>query len=188
MKNRLIFFIVLISIFNCYAFDSAKYWELSRSGKFDQIINELVSEYDRNSDDSEINLIIGEAYYNLNKISNTRQYLEKASDISSPKLRIKVWGLNYLARCCYASGEKAKANIEKGINLNASSNITKTGQKLLTEHFIFYFHSKTKVTDINDYAEKRETAFETIQDFFKSKIPKNTYIGLSSCFLSKFLI
>lgn len=117
-------------------------------------------------------------------------YLEKAQTFSFAPTYAKAWTLIELGQCYYFKGDykKAKENLTACIEMNATKNATSTATFLMfklgldkfydnwikkeTSHFIFHFQDTSAVENLSRFLHKKEAAFDSINKFFKVKLPK----------------
>ena len=188
MKTKLTFwFIIICFVANGQSPQVQELGKLYMSGKYDQVIaeaNELLKSDPENLD---YKVILGRALADIGSYTEAIPHLQFAvdNDISWRK----AWGLGYLGTCYYmlSEYEKSESALRSCINLNATKNATNYSARrvALLGYDEFYkswtikesknirFHFQNMNDDeIQRYIESRENAFEEINTFFESSLPK----------------
>ncbi len=118
------------------------------------------------------------------------KYLEKAQTFSDAPAYSKAWTLCELGQCYYFKGDykKAKESLTACIELNATKNATSAANNSMfklgldkfydtwitkeTAHFIFHFQDTSSIENVSKFIQRKEAAFDSINNFFKAKLPK----------------
>ena len=192
MKNL----IVIISFFGiifsttAYGQNYDELWQLYSDGNYEEVVKLSKPELNNNPDDPDLNSLIGRSLTELQSYFEAIPYLQKVVSNIATDASLKVWALNYLGKCYFASGEHDKSRncLIECIELNATKNATKSStgwygvfgfdpyfndwMTIKTEHFVFYIQPDTKITDPERFIEEREDAFTKINSYFESTVPK----------------
>lgn len=117
-------------------------------------------------------------------------YLEKSQTFSNAPAYTKAWAMCELAPCYYSKGDykKAKKSLAGCLELNATKNATASANFLMlklgldkfydpwttieTSHFIFHFQDTSSIENVSRFVQRKEIAFDSINNFFKAKLPK----------------
>lgn len=117
-------------------------------------------------------------------------FLEKAQTFTNAPAYSKAWTFYELSQCYYSKGDykKAKENMSACIDLNATRNSTAAAANTMlklgfdtlydswttreTSHFIFHFQDSSAIQNISNFTQRKEAAFDKINDFFQAKLPK----------------
>lgn len=166
-------------------------WKDYFSGNYNKLLIEedsLLLEY---SWDNNINLLYGRTYTEIEKFENAIPYLLKVTKNVGSESWQQAWAYAYLGTCYYMQGRnsKAKKAFEKCIDLNATRNVNQFAKMRMllfgfnefydnwstvsTKYFRFHFQNKS-ASNLNHkrFIFKRSIAYNTINEFFNSKIPK----------------
>ncbi len=117
-------------------------------------------------------------------------YLEKGQIFSDAPAYTKAWAMAELGPCYYFKGDykKAKESLSACIELNATKNSTSSATFSMfklgldkfydtwttkeTSHFVFHFQDTASIENVSRFVQRKEAAFDTINNFFKAKLPK----------------
>ena len=134
--------------------------------------------------------IAGRLLYRQGNFGEAIKYLEMVNTFPNAPLFSKAWAMHDLAVSYYSRGEygKAKENLLHSLELKATKNVmSETSNSLLrlgldnlyntwttkeSEHFNFHFQDSTSVGNISAYIIRKENAFDSINNFFRSNLPK----------------
>lgn len=189
MKKLFLTFFVVFFIFNLKAQnpESQKLFKELNQGKIDQVISEGLSLLAKDSNNIDLNHIIGRAYFYKGEFDIAIGYLEKSILTDSPKSSTKAWGYNFLGKCYLMKDnlEKAKEYFYKSYNMKATENVTKSSyyalagygllnfynnwKKVESKHFIFYFQDSRNA---EWFVKTREEAYDSISNYLNVKLEK----------------
>lgn len=117
-------------------------------------------------------------------------YLEKVQTFSNAPAYTKAWAMAELGQCYYFKGDykKSKESLTACIELKATKNATSAANLSMfklgldkfydtwitkeTSHFIFHFQDTSSIENVSRFAQRKEAAFDSINNFFKAKLPK----------------
>ncbi|RIJ47971.1 tetratricopeptide repeat protein [Maribellus luteus] len=161
--------------------------DLYRSGKLDQVINKANEFLKSDPENLTYHLVLGRA---LTDIGNYKEAITPLQFVrerdSSWK---KAWALGYLGTCYYmlSDYEKSESALRSCIDLNATENATKFSSRSIaifrydeffkswtikeSKNIRFHFQNMNE-EEIKQYVELRENAFNEINQFFESTLPK----------------
>lgn len=189
MKKLLLTLFAVFTLFNLRAQNPEiqNLFKKLNQGEIDQAINEGLLLLEKDSNNIDLNHIIGRAYFYKGEFDIAIGYLEKSILTDSPKSSTKAWGYNFLGKCYLMKDnlEKAKEYFYKSYNMKATKNVTKSSyfalagngllnfydnwKKVESEHFIFYFQD----SGIAEYFVKsREKAYDSISNYLNVKLEK----------------
>jgi len=164
-------------------------WNLYNSQEYKPAIDKAKSLLQSEQNNVDLNLVIGRSYADLEEFENAIIYLESAVANDNHNTWRKAWALSYLGTCYFMSQDykKSESSLNECIKLNATKNATNSayGQTLLfglneffqtwkiieTDNFRFHFQNISDI-EMEKYISKREKAFNEINGFFKSTLPK----------------
>lgn len=187
MKSTLFLLIFFYSIF---AFSQKKemaenFWK----GNYDKTIELGKKTLETEPNDFETILFIARAENEKGNFKNAIPFLERAKNLMKEDWQ-KSWTLLETAKNNFGSGkiEEAKKNYSEAIKINGTKNSTNelkkfgmlTGLDELyknwkikeTKDLIFHFDNTINEQDIERIAETRQMAFDEINCFFRSNLPK----------------
>ncbi|WP_297097625.1 M48 family metallopeptidase [uncultured Draconibacterium sp.] len=190
MKTKLTFIFIIIGfIVNAQSPQVQELGNLYGAGKYDQVINK-VNEYLKTEPDKvEYKLILGRALADIGNYNEAIPHLQFAVDNDNDNSWIKAWGLGYLGTCYYmlSDFEKSESALKSCINVNATKNATNFSARRVgifgydscynswtikeSKNIRFHFQNMSDY-EIQQYMESRENAFEEINTFFESSLPK----------------
>ena len=140
-------------------------------------------------DNIQYKLVLGRALADMGKFKDAIPHLEFTATNAPGSNWRKAWALDYLGGCYFMTDRyyDAKKAIDACIQMNATQNATNdaTRKSLLygtneyyndwkiieSDHFRFHFQNMSE-TDRNKFVSSSETAFQTINAFFESDLPK----------------
>ena len=164
-------------------------WKLYNSHDYKSVIDKAKPLLDNETNNIDLNLMIGRSYADLTDYKNAIPYLEFAELNDTYNSWQKAWALSYLGTCYFMlqDYDDSKRSIDDCIKLNATKNATNSayGQSLLfgfsefyktwkiveTDKFRFHFQNLSDA-EIEKYTSLREIAYKEINDFFKNSLPK----------------
>jgi tetratricopeptide (TPR) repeat protein len=164
-------------------------WKLYNSHEYKPAIDKAKSLLQSEQNNVDLNLVIGRSYADLEEFENAVSYIESVVANDNHNTWRKAWALSYLGTCYFMSQDykKSESSLNECIRLNATKNATNNayGQTLLfgfneffktwkiieTDNFRFHFQSMSDI-EMEKYISKREKAFNEINGFFKSTLPK----------------
>lgn len=183
-------FIVLINLSSLYAQKYQYLWDLYFNNQHEKAISLAKELLEENEFDSELNLLAGRSLCNLHLYEEAIPYLYKVISNIDVEPHIRAWAYNYAGKAYFATGEynKSKYFLKEVIKSKATKNVVKSSRKWLkifgfdtvyqqwktipTQHFNFHFQNNSKVKLIDNYVSDHEKGFKTINNFFKSDLPK----------------
>jgi tetratricopeptide (TPR) repeat protein len=157
---------------------------------YDLVLHKADSLLQINPNQSTPNLIKGRVLVDLGKYDEGKPFIEKAIQFDKQNSWGKAWGLAYLGIIEFISDhrEKAKEDFENCLLMNATSNVNNASKNFLnlfglnnfykdwkviqTDNFIFHFPPNTVVANLNSFTNSGQRAFNEINNFFNSTIPK----------------
>lgn len=163
--------------------------ELYMSGDFDQTITKAKEFLKNDPNNVDYNLLLGRALTDKNEFKSAIPYLVLTVNNDRNNSWRKAWAFSYLGTCYFMlqNCDDSESSLNDCIKLNVTKNATNSayGQTLLfgfnefyktwkiveTDNFRFHFQNMTD-NDIKKYISTREEAFQNINNFFDSKIPK----------------
>lgn len=166
-------------------------WKLYNSRDFKSVIDKGKTLLNNEPGNIDLNLMIGRSYADQANFENAVPYLEFTANNDIHNSWRKAWALSYLGTCYFMlqKYKDSKKMLNECINLNATKNATHNayGQTLLfgfnkfyktwkiveTDNFRFHFQNMND-TEIKKYTSLREIAYNKINSFFKSSLPKKT--------------
>lgn len=191
MRKLLFTLIVIItfSVVNAQSPQLKELWKLYSKKKYDLVIKKGSEILESDPKNVEYNFIVGRAYYKKKLYKESMPFFLQASTHNDPHSSIMAGSNFYLGICYFAQGDlgKSKAAFVKGRKIDTYTRINDANefwyewlgfdelysdwQLLETPHFRFYFQD---TTDINHqrFINDCENAFEEINKFFDSEIPK----------------
>ena len=134
-------------------------------------------------------MILGRALTDVGSYKEAIPYLEYTVDNDPDNTWKKAWALDYLGTCYFMQlkYDDSKKALDDCLSLNATKNATNdaNGKSLLfgfdkfftdweiveSENFRFHFQNMSN-SDIKNYISTRELAFQNINKFFESDLPK----------------
>lgn len=188
MKTKLTFFLLTICfIVNGQSPQVQELSNLYKSGKLDQVIDKA-NEYLKSAPENlNYNVILGRALTEIGNYNEALPYLQFAIDNDNSSR--KELGLGYLGICYYmlSDFEKSESALRSCLNLNASKNAKEISARVVglfgydenykdwkiveTKNFRFHFQNMGEY-EIKLYVGSRENAFNEINQFFESSLPK----------------
>lgn len=199
--KRIFFFLTFSVIFlNVFSQKYESIGKLYAQGEKDKALELGLEQHKTDSDNTELNMLIGRILTDKNQFKEAIPYLEKGTSTNNTKDWIQAWSLAYLGTAYFMTDnpEKAKQVLMECIKLNATKNSTESAKKRLsgylldnyfvdwkvieTEHFRFHIHDTKVLGDVENYLVLREKAFSNINNFFNAKPAKKIdfYIWSSS--------
>jgi len=192
MKNLLVLFFLFSCTFSITAYgqNHNKLWQLYSDGDYEEVVKLSKTELANNSDDPDLNSLIGRSLTELQSYNEAVPYLQNVVSNNATDAPSKAWALNYLGKCYFAIGEYSKSQncLIECIELNATKNATKSSigwfgvfgfdsyfndwKTIETKNFIFHIQPNTKIRGPKEFIEEREDAFTKINSYFESTIPK----------------
>ena len=172
---------------------SAQMKDLGRlfaKGKYEKVIEKGSAILGKDSENPEVNSILGRSYVALNKYDESIVYLKKGLKPIEKKTFVKAWSLADLGIAYYHTGkiDKAVACLKEAIKMKATRNCTRSAHNRLmrfqenkffqkwnkreTEHIRFHFQDESAIEDIEEYIAQHEKAYLTINRFFKADLSK----------------
>ncbi len=173
------------------AHDFNYFSDLYKRKKFEELIENSIPLVAKGNASPQILSLVGRAYVEIGEaesaIPHLRIVVEAQEDI--PK-RMNAWSLYYLSKAYARIGniDSAQYYLEKTIKSKATKNIVSAAKKYMirlgispvfkkwmnieTKNFIFHFHNKTKLKNLEQYAKDRQEAFDSINTFFDAELPK----------------
>lgn len=190
MKKMITFFIILSSLISFGQTSTME--ELNKlyfSHDYKTVMEKVKPLFEKQPNNIELNLMMGRTCADMGKYKEALPYLEFTVKNDVNNTWCKAWALNYLGTCHFMFQEydEAEKSFLECISLKATKNVTNDayGRTLLfgfngfyanwkiveTEHFRFHFQNRADA-DIEKYIDAREKAYEQINNFFKSTLPK----------------
>ncbi len=135
-------------------------------------------------------IVAGRSLVGMQNYKEAIPYLEKVLTFEKIPPYATAWAKLDLGNSFYSLGdyEKAKENLQFCYEMNATNSSTKTSKAALLKfgfddfynkwtiresaHFIFHFQDTLTVKNVSVYIKRKEAAFDTINTFFNSTLPK----------------
>lgn len=164
-------------------------WEEYSAGQHQLVINKAVSLLESDPQNVDLNLMVGRSYADQGLYKEAIPFLEATAANDKKHSWRKAWALSYLGSCHFMlqNYEDSKKFIKTCIELKATRNVTNNanGQLRLfgydafydtwkiveTGHFRFHFQDMSD-REIEIYASRKEAAYQKINEFFNSQLPK----------------
>lgn len=161
--------------------------KLYMSGKYDQTIKKANAYLATDPDNLDYKVLLGRALADKGDYKEAIPHLQYAIDRDNSWR--KAWGLGYLGTCYFmlSDFEKSESALKSCINLNATKNATKYSTRRIgifgydsfykdwtvkeSKNIRFHFQNMND-QQIKQYVESRENAFEEVNKFFESRLPK----------------
>lgn len=188
-KNLTLFFILIALITSGQNAEIDDLWKLYNSQNLKSVIEKAKPLLENDLNNIDLNLLLGRSYTDQKDFKRAIPYLE--STVKNDKINSwrKAWALAYLGTCYFMlqDYDYSKKAAKECVELNATQNATQYANKIIllcgfddfygdwkivdSENFRFYFQ-KMSDSDIENYVSSREEAFQNINKFFNSKLPK----------------
>ncbi len=164
--------------------------KLYKERQFDSALVEIKEFLKKVPLHGEGNVLAGRILAAQGKFSEAEDYLLKGFRTEEGPMFSKAWAMRELAACYFVKGDsvKSKMFLQNCISLNATKNATISCENLMLRfgydklfqnwtkkesmHFIFHFQDTSTIKNINRYIERKELAFDSINGFFHSDLPK----------------
>lgn len=188
MKTKLTFFLLIICfIVNGQSPQVQEIGKLYMSGKYVQAIDKAIEYLKSEPDNLDCKVILGRALTDMGKYNEAIPHLQYAIDRDNSWR--KAWALGYLGTCYYmlSDFEKSESVLKSSIKLNATKNATNFSARRVgifgyddfyknwtikeSKNIRFHFQNISD-QEIKLYVESREKAFNEINKFFESSLPK----------------
>lgn len=165
-------------------------WKVYRAGDATKAAQLGVEAIHAKPDDIDLRQVTGRALVASCQYSAALPHLERVVRLDTGQTWQSAWALAYAGIAHYALGDSAKsqAALEASLRLRATRNVeafarqTRTllgfdatytnWSRLETAHFCFHFSPDLAPVVTNRFAGLRETAFEKINAFFGTSLPK----------------
>jgi len=190
MKPTVLLLFLTISIFS--SGQDPKITELGKiymSGDYDQTIAKANEYLADDTNNLEYKSILGRALFDMGETESALPILEYVVKNDKNNTWTKAWSLAYLGKSYFMLSEYLKSEnaLKACIELNATKNATNEAYSTLilfgfykffndweiieSDNFRFHFQKKSD-TDKKLFIDTRETAFQKINGFFNSGLPK----------------
>jgi tetratricopeptide (TPR) repeat protein len=190
MKPKLVFILLIISVI-CIAQPSKmeQLGKLYMSGNYEESIARAKEYLAVEADNIDYTLILGRALADYGQFKEAIPHLNFVVKNDLHHSWREAWALGYLGSCYYmlSDFEKSKNNLKACIELNATKNATNYATNRIlqfgyhkfykdwkvkeSEHFRFHFQEMSD-SEMKNYINSRESAFQKINDFFNTDLPK----------------
>lgn len=185
----LVFSVFLVGL-PIYAQVDTDLGSLFREQKYERLIKEGKKKLKYEGKNPQVSMVVGRSLFHTGKIEEAIPYLEAAIEEPNMKTFIDAWALDYLGKIYFMKGdyEGAKKALITARSLNATKNATFDTQNTLllfgfediyddwetfeTDHINFHIQDTKTIGEVSDYIGERVKAYENIQKFFGSKLPK----------------
>lgn len=183
----LVFFLSLSFTLSAQVKDLGK---LFFKGKYEKVIIKGTALLEKDTENPEVNSIVGRAYMALDKYETAIPFLQEGLNPISEKPFIKAWSMAELGKAYYLTGqsEMGIVNLKHVIKMGATRNCTRFAKNCLvafqentyfqnwevyeTENLRFHFQDVSVIESIGKYANQHEKAYKSINAFFKVKLAK----------------
>lgn len=188
MKTKLTFFLLFICfIVNGQSLQEQELKDLYATETIDQIIDKANEHLKSAPGNLYYNLVLGLAFTDKGKYEEAVPLLQNVIDKDNSWK--KAWGFFYLGRCFYmlSEFEKSESALKSCIKLDASKDATENATRGIgfygydsfynswtikeSKNIRFHFQNMS-VQAIKQYIESRDNAFNEINRFFESSLPK----------------
>lgn len=164
-------------------------WKLYQSQDYDKVIERAKPLLETDSLKVELNLLLGRTYADKGNFKIAIPYLDYTVNNETQNSWRKAWALGYLGTCHFMlqDYDNSKKVTKKCIELNATKIATQYAYKrnllfgfdefyknwkiIESDNFRFHFQNMSD-SDIKNYISSREIAFQNINKFFDSNLPK----------------
>ncbi|WP_163714611.1 tetratricopeptide repeat protein [Mangrovibacterium lignilyticum] len=164
-------------------------WKLYGSRDYDKVIEKAKPHLDNDSIKVDLNLLLGRTYADKADFKTAIPFLEYTVNNTPDNSWRKAWALGYLGACQFMlqNYNDSRKVIKECFDLNTTKNVSRYAySKILlfgfddfykdwkiveSEHFRFHFQHMDD-SDIESYIASREAAFQNINIFFDSELPK----------------
>ena len=164
-------------------------WKLYNSQDLKSVIEKAKPYLEDDPNNIDLNLMVGRSFTDRADFKNALPYLELAAKNDSSNSWRKAWALGYLGVCYYMFGDYdgSKKSLKECFDSNVTKNaIQYAGMRMLlfgfndfykdwkvveSANFRFHFQNMGD-SDIKSFISSREDAFQNINTFFNSKLPK----------------
>lgn len=190
MKTALTFFLLFIGfIVNGQSPQIQELGKLYMSGDLNQTINKANKYLKSDPENIEYKLILGRALADNGDYESAIPYLNYAANNAPNKSWQRAWGLGYLGTCYFMLSDfkKSESALKSCVDLNATKNATNYSARRVgifgydeffnswtireSKNIRFHFQKKSDL-EIMLFVESREKAFNEINKFFNSSLPK----------------
>lgn len=190
MRLTILSILLLASVFaNAQSSEMEQLGKLYMSGNFEETIKRATEYLSTDKDNIDYKLLLGRALTDYGEFEEAIPHLKYSAENDQYNSWRKAWARGYLGSCYYmvSDYEKSKSEFEACINLNATSNATNYASNRIlqfgydkffndwkvvdSDNFRFHFQEMDD-SDIKVYVNSREKAFQEINDFFNSRVPK----------------
>lgn len=162
-------------------------WKLYNSHDFTSVIEKGKLLLDSESNNLDLNLILGRTYTDQGNYNDAIPYLDYT--VKNDNSWRKAWAFGYLGTCYYMlqKYDDSEKSLNECINLKVTKNATNDayGKSFLfgfdkfyknwkiveSDNFRFHFQNMNDA-EIEKYISSREIAYREINEFFKSTLPK----------------
>ncbi|MCB0663350.1 MAG: tetratricopeptide repeat protein [Saprospiraceae bacterium] len=135
-------------------------------------------------DEPLINHLVGRSHAELKQFEEAIPFLEKCAGNNETPAWMQAWSWDYLGLCYFGMDQpqKAKENLQKAIDYNATPNATNYAEKRMvmfqlqdyfdtwtireTAHFRFHFPPGIALADVDAFCQEKEDAFSTMNAFY----------------------
>ncbi|MGB3229329.1 MAG: hypothetical protein WBB02_15240 [Saprospiraceae bacterium] len=164
-------------------------WKLYQSHDYDKVIENAKSHLNTDSLKADLNLLLGRSYADKGEFNKAIPYLKFTADNEFDYSWRKAWALGYLGTCYFMLQDykNSENSILECLNLKSTKNVTKYAYKrylffgfvdyysnwkiIESNNFRFHFQNMNE-SGIKNYIASHELAFNEINNFFKSYLPK----------------
>lgn len=190
MKKFLTLVLILLSLFSFGQNSSIEdLWKLYNLQDLTSVIEQAKPLLENDPNNTDLNLLVGRSYTDQVDYKNAIPYLESTIQNDKNNSWRKAWALAYLGTCHFMLQDYAnsKKSIKACFDLDVTKNVNQYANKLIllfgfddfykdweiveSDNFRFHFQNMN-VADIKSYVSSREEAFQNINKFFNSKLPK----------------
>jgi len=185
-----ILFVFLLSLSFTLTAQVKDLGKLFAKGKYEKIIEKGIVLLENDTDNPEINSLIGRAYVALGKYEKAIPFLQMGVVPVDDKPFVRAWSMAELGKAYYHTGQQEKgiANLKKAIEMGVNRNCTRFSNNCLirfqenayfqnwevheTKNLRFHFQDISDVDNIEEYISQHEKAYNKINAFFKVKLAK----------------
>ena len=164
-------------------------WKLYNSQDLKSVIEKAKPLLENDPNNIDLNLIMGRSYTDHADFKNALPYLELTVKNDNNNTWHKAWALGYLGTCYFMLQDYNNSikSTKECFDLNVIKNATQYAYKRIllfgfddfykywkiveSDNFRFHFQNMSD-SDIKNYMSSREEAFQNINKFFNSKLPK----------------
>ena len=188
MKSILIITILLFSLSIQAQHKDLK--KLYVKEKFEQVIDKGMFKLEQSPNDAVLNMLVGRANVALSNYKLAIPFLKKAYNEESAQVFVKCWSLADLGTAYYQTGQIkfGVESLKKAIEMEGPRSCRQFANVQLvkfqeneffqkwtvheSEHIRFHFQDELPIENIDEYINKYERTYQSMNAFFKTNLSK----------------